>query len=150
VNLVAHGVRYADAAGLGQRLQPGRDIHPVAKDVASVNNDVAEIDSDAKSDPPIVRHIPVAVEHAALNLCGAAHRVDDAAEFHQHPVARRLDDAAAMFGDLRVDQFPSMRFQPGQRALLIRPHQTRIARHIGGKDRDQAAVRARAFVCGAR
>src|SRR6266700_1862757 len=80
VNLIAHGVRYADAARLGQRLQPGRDIHPVAENVSAIDDDVAEIDANAKSDAPLVGYIPIAVEDDALNLCGAAHRVDDAAK----------------------------------------------------------------------
>ena len=45
--------RDADAAGLGQRLQPGRDIDAVAEEIAALDDDVAEIDADAQADPPV-------------------------------------------------------------------------------------------------
>ena len=45
-----------------------------------------------------------AVDHSALHLGGAAHRIDDAREFHQQTIASGLDDAALMLGDLRIDQ----------------------------------------------
>ena len=50
-------MRHAHAAGLGKRLQPGRDIHPVAENVPAIDNDVAEIDAYPKSDAPLVGHI---------------------------------------------------------------------------------------------
>jgi hypothetical protein len=115
-------VRDANAARLGQRLQPRRDIDSVAEDVATIDDDVTEIDADAKADAPRLRNVPVAVEHGALDLGSAAHRVDDTAELHQQSVAGGLDDAAAMFGDLRVDEFPAMRLQPRKRALFVVSH----------------------------
>jgi len=69
---------------------------------------------------------------------GAAHSLDDARKFGQEAVARRLEDAAAMRGDRRVDQLGAQQLQPRQRALLVDAHQPRIARHIGGKDRSKA------------
>ena len=54
-------------------------------------------------------------------LNAAAHRVDHAAEFDQHPIADGLDDLAAMLGELRVGQLVADRLQRGERALLIRP-----------------------------
>jgi hypothetical protein len=38
---IAHAARYANAARLGQPLQPRGDVHPVAEDVPLVMNDVA-------------------------------------------------------------------------------------------------------------
>src|SRR5262249_39301628 len=43
-NMVADRARDADAARFGQRLQPGRHIHPVAEDVVLFNDYVAEVD----------------------------------------------------------------------------------------------------------
>jgi hypothetical protein len=40
-----------------------------------------------------------------------------------------------------MDQLREMRPQPRVRALLVRPHQARAARHIGGEDRGEAADR---------
>ena len=85
--------------------------------------------------------IGLAVDHPALHLGGAAHRVDDAGEFRQHAVAGVLDDAAPVLLDLRIDQLPEMRLEALVRAFLVRAHQARIARHIGGEDRGETAGR---------
>ena len=37
-------------------------------------------------------------------------RIDDAGEFHQHPIAGGLDDAAVVLGNAAVDQFAAVRF----------------------------------------
>jgi hypothetical protein len=140
-NLVAHHPRDADPTGLGQRLQARRDIDPVAKNVVALDNDVVEIDADAKPDAPLVGQLGLAVEHAALHFGRTAHRVDDAGEFRQHAVAGGLDDAAVMLADLRIDHFGEMRLEALMRAFLVRPHQPRIARHIGGEDRGETAGR---------
>ena len=76
-----------------------------------------------------------------MYLGGAAHRVDDVGEFHQHSVVSGLDDAAVMLGDLRVNQLPAVRLEAFEHALLIRPHHARIARHVGGEDRGETAGR---------
>ena len=81
----------------------------------------------------------VALGHRLLHLDRAAHRIDDAGELDQQAVAGGLDDAAVVLGDLRVDQLAAERFEPFERAFLVRPHQPRIARHIGGEDRGEAA-----------
>jgi hypothetical protein len=60
-------------------------------------------------------------------------------KFHQHAVAGALDDAAVMLGDLRIDEPPVQRFASLVRAFFVRPHQPRIACHIGGEDRGQPA-----------
>jgi hypothetical protein len=44
-----------------------------------------------------------------------------------------------MLADLRIIEFEEMRFDPFVRAFLVRPHQARIAHHIGGEDRGEAA-----------
>ena len=82
-------------------------------------------------------YIGIAFDHAALDVDGAAHRVDDADEFHQHPVAGGLDDAAAVLGDLGVDQFLAMRFQLSKRALFVNAHQPAVAGHVAREDGGQ-------------
>ena len=83
------------------------------------------------------RHAGVAQRHLALHLDRAAHRVDDAGELDQQAVAGGLDDAAAMLGDLGVDQFAAERLQRRERAFLVRAHQPRVAGDIGRQDRRQ-------------
>ena len=44
-----------------------------------------------------------------------------------------------MLGDLRIEKLAAQRFQAFERAFLVRPHQPRIPRHIGGENRGKAA-----------
>src|SRR5215472_3010952 len=95
-HLIAHDPADADPTRLGQSFQPCRYIDTVAIDVAAVSDDVADIDPHAELDAAIRRHIGVSLRHLPLHFDRAAHRVDDAGELDQQPVACRLDDAAAM------------------------------------------------------
>ena len=65
----------------------------------------------------------IAFRHRLLHLDGAAHRIDDAGEFDEQPVAGSLHDASAMLLDLGVRQFAAQRRQSCMRALFILPHQ---------------------------
>jgi hypothetical protein len=44
-----------------------------------------------------------------------------------------------MLGNLRIDEVAAQRFEAFERALLVRPDQPRIPRHIGGEDRGETA-----------
>ena len=85
------------------------------------------------------RDAGVALGHRLLHLDRAAHRIDDAGKLHQHAIAGGLDDPAPVLGDLRIDQLAAERLEAFEGAFLVRPHQPRIPRHIGGKDRGEAA-----------
>ena len=122
----------ADTARLGERLHAGRDIDAVAEDVVAIDDYVTEIYSNPEPDPVVLGNAGPAIDHRALQFRGAADCVDNAGEFRQHTVAGVLDDAARMLGDLRVDKLAAVRLEPLMRALLIRAHQPRVARHIGG------------------
>jgi hypothetical protein len=76
-----------------------------------------------------------------LNLCGTAHRVYDAAKFRQEAIAGVLYGTAPVLLDLRINQLTEMRLEPFVRPFLVRSHQARIARHIGGEDRGKTACR---------
>src|SRR5438270_13272470 len=101
--------RDADAARRRQCLQPRGDVDAVAVNILAVGDDVAEIDPDAKAKAPLLGEIQIAVGHRALNFGGAAHRVDHAGEFRQHPVTGGLDDPTPMLADLRIDHLAQMR-----------------------------------------
>jgi hypothetical protein len=45
-----------------------------------LNDHVAEVDADAEPDPLLLRHLGLALGHAALDLHSAAHGVDNAME----------------------------------------------------------------------
>ena len=54
-DLVVDGLRDADRAGLGERLEPGGDVDAIAKDVVAVDDHVAEIDADPQLEPALGR-----------------------------------------------------------------------------------------------
>jgi hypothetical protein len=99
----------------------------------------AMIDPDVEYDALILGDTGISVDHRPLDLDRAADCIDDARKFHQHPVAGGFDDAAAMLADLRIDELAAMRPKALERALLVRSHQPRIARDIGGEDRRKPA-----------
>jgi hypothetical protein len=104
-----------------------------------LNDHVAEVDADAEPDAPFLWHLRLALAHAALDLHGAADRVDHAGKFRKHSVAGVLYDPAAVLGDLRIDQFLEMSLEPLVRALLIGAHQARVPGQLSGEDRCEAA-----------
>jgi hypothetical protein len=67
-----------------------------------VEHDVAKIDPHAEFDPPLGRHIDVALGHFALHFDRTAHRVDDAWAFDEQTVAGGLDDPPAVLLDLGI------------------------------------------------
>src|SRR5580700_4498833 len=52
-------------------------------------------------------------------------------------VAGRLDDAALVLGDGRVDQFMAQRLEARQRASLVQPYEPAVANNVSRQDRDQ-------------
>jgi hypothetical protein len=92
-HLVAHDPADANPARLRQGFKPRRDIDAIAENVPAVNDDVAEVDADAKLDPSPGGHRGVAHGHLALYVNRAAHRVDDAGELDEDPIAGGFDDA---------------------------------------------------------
>ncbi len=130
----------ADAAGLGQALQPRGHVDPVAVDVVAVDDDVADVDADAQADAPVLRHLGRPRAHAVLHVDGEGQRVDDAGELHQRPVAHQFDDAAVVLGDLRLDQLPPVRLQRRQRPGLVALHQPAVAGDVGGQNGGEPAL----------
>jgi hypothetical protein len=109
--LIADDPADANPARLRQGLQSRRDVHPVAEDVL-IGDHIPEIDADAELDPLLRRGARVALAHSPLHLHRGPHRVHDSRELGKEAVAGVLDDAAAVFGDLRLDQLPKVRFDP--------------------------------------
>src|SRR6516164_8441531 len=140
-DLVVHDSRDADAARLGQSFQPCGDVNPVSKDVVFFDNYVAEVDANAEPDPPLLGHLRLAVDHPALDLGRTAHCVDDTAKFGEQAVAGVLHGPATVLFDLWVNELTEMSFEAFVRALLVRAHQPRITRYVGGEDRGKAASR---------
>ena len=136
---LVHDVGDADAAGLGEPLQPRGDVHPVAKNVAVVEDDVAEVDPEPVGDAPILRGDRLAVRHRGLDFDRAADRILGRGEFRQHPVAGGLDDPPAAARDLRIEQFRAVDLLARQHTQLVPLHETAVARHVGSQDRGKTA-----------
>ena len=102
---IADGLRDVDAARLGQRLEPRRNIDAVAENIATLDYDIVEIDPDAQRNAPVGQQRVVELRDRVAQSAGTAHGLDDALELDEHPVARPPDDMSAAFEDLRLDNF---------------------------------------------
>ena len=138
-DMLAHRRADADLAGLGERLEPRRDVDAVAKDVVALDDHVAHVDADAKADALAFVDVGIAVFHSLLHHDGAAHRIDDRGELDQEAVARGLDDAALVLGDQRIDELPAMGLERGERPFLVDAHEARVSRHVRGEDGGEPA-----------
>ena len=61
-------------------------------------------------------------------------RIHRAGKLGENSVARRLDQAPAVFGELGVEQLVAQRLQPGERPRLVGFHEARIADDVGRLD----------------
>jgi hypothetical protein len=132
----------ADASGFGDPFQARGDVNAIAEDIVVVDDDVADVNSDAELDPEILRYMGILARRAALNFGRATRSIHHAGEFHQHAVARGLDDAAAMCGDGWIDEGFSDRLQPGQRSFLVGTHEAAIPGDIRSQYRCQSSFHA--------
>jgi hypothetical protein len=141
-DLLAHRGADADLTRLGKRLQPRRDIDPIAEHVTLVDHYVAEIDADPEADTFGLRPISVAVRHSLLEDDGTAHSVDDRGELDQNAVAGGLEDTPAVLGDQWIDELAPIAFENGEGSFLIRTHQPRIPGNVGAEDGRQSPFNA--------
>ena len=96
MHLIVDGSGDHHATGLGELLQPRRDVDPVAKDVGTVHHHIAQIDADAK--PHLVRmgRVRILTGRFLLNLDRTLHGLDDAGELGDDGIAPGVDDAPIM------------------------------------------------------
>jgi hypothetical protein len=75
-DLVAHHPQVAEPARFWERLQTGRYVYTVLKDVVVLDDDVAEIDPDPEPELPVPGHPGFAIDHrpAAVPRHRAPHR----------------------------------------------------------------------------
>ena len=94
---------HANASGLSQTFQPSRDVHPVTKDVVVLHNDVALVNADTELDAILVRRSATSLIYPVLPLGRTTQCINHTGKFDQQAITGRLDDAAPVFGDLRID-----------------------------------------------
>ena len=142
-DLVVHLAGDADTAWLGHAFQPGGDVDPVAVDVLALDDHVADVDADPEPDALGRGQVQLAPGHARLDRHRAGHRLDDGSELAQGAVTRQVDDPAAVLGEERLDELLAVRLEALERALLVLPHQPRVADHVGRQDGGEPARGAR-------
>jgi hypothetical protein len=113
-------------------------IDAIAEDIFPLDQYVAEMNADAPFHSTVAGNPRVVLRRQRLQPDRAFDRADHRADLDQHPVPGGLDDPPVMLGDERISG-GAMLPQCLHRALLVRPHQPRVARDIGGKDRGKAA-----------
>ena len=79
------------------------------------------MNADAEFDAALWRQPGIALDHAILHFDGAAHGIDNAAEFDEGSIAGALDHAPGVHRDGRIDQVAAERPKPRQ-ACDPRPH----------------------------
>src|SRR5262245_66457311 len=65
LDLIEHLARNADAATIGDALQPSRDIDPIAEDIGPFGDDVAKIDADAEFNALVQRYFRIEIGRAS-------------------------------------------------------------------------------------
>jgi hypothetical protein len=93
---------HANASWLGKTLQPSRDIHPVTEDVVLLDNNVALVNADTEFDAIVARCTGISRIHPVLPLGRTTQCINHTGKFDQQAITGRFNDAAPMFGDLRV------------------------------------------------
>ena len=129
-DLVAHHPRDAEAAGIRQGFQAGRDIDAVAEDVVAVDDDVAEVDPDPEPDPSgmpaspsIIARCTSAAQRTASTTLANSTSIPSPVVLTMRP------ECSPIFGPTSP---AAMRLKALVRAFLVGAHQPRVARHIGG------------------
>ncbi len=86
---------------------------------------------------PVFGNPGIALQHAALDVDGAARRVENAAELDHEAVAHHLEDATAMLGNGGIEELAAMLAQRPHGALFIGLHQPAVAHYVGRQYRRQ-------------
>ena len=96
MRMLADGRGNADAAGLGQRFQPGGNIDTIPRDIITVYDDVAQVDANPEIDAVVRREVEIARAHLALRFDRTTQCCRCADELDQHSVASGMDDPTAV------------------------------------------------------
>jgi hypothetical protein len=129
------------APWLRDALQPRGDIDAVAEQIAvGLRHHVADVDADPEFDPFVRVDAGVQRDHAALDIQGAASRVDNAAELDQQTIAHGFENPTAIRGDGGVNPVCAQFGEAARGPVFVKPGQTREANDVGGKDRSQLTV----------
>jgi hypothetical protein len=96
--------------------------------------------ADSDVDALVDWHLAVPLGHAALEVGRALHRIHYARELGEKAVSYKLEDAAAMLRDFRLEKLLAMCPQALEGARFILLHEPAVPDHIGGQDGGELAV----------
>src|SRR5215472_11808529 len=152
-DLIANRTRETDTPGFGKRLQPGRYIDPVTKQICPLDDDVPEMDADAEAHLLAWGALRVLFVDRFLDFDRAIDCIYRAGKIRHDAVAGGIEDAPMMSGDQSVEDRP-MGLECAQRADFVQPHQAAVLGDVGRKDYrelsfDDLVVRHRALLKGA-
>ena len=102
------------AAHWGKGLESRSHVDPFAIDVVALDNDFAKIDAHAVADALGFGDLSPGFFCRILYRQRTVHGGDDAGELRQCPVAHHLEHAAAMSGDLGIENCAPVGLQPFQ------------------------------------
>ena len=142
--VIAYAPRDTNLTTLNQSLKPSGDVHAIAKKVTVLDRDVADIDADPEAHPASFRFIFVCLLKSRLDLDRATHCVENASEFGEYAIARRIRDPTSMTRDELVDENPTGG-QSRHRRFFVAVHQAAIALDIRGKDCRQTSLKRRSL-----
>ena len=77
--------------------------HPVTKDVVVLHNNVTLVNTDTELDPIPVHCGSISLIHHLLPFGGTTQCINHTGKLDQQAITGRFDDAAPLFGYLRVD-----------------------------------------------
>jgi hypothetical protein len=125
--------RDTDLARLSQALHPGGDVHAVPVDSPFFLDDIPEVNADTEEHPPVFRQLRVPLRQITLDLHGTVHRIHYAGKLGKNVVTGGIHHVAPIvpneFCNGRTEQFYGT-----DGCLLILPHETAVAHHIGTED----------------
>jgi hypothetical protein len=132
-DLIANRTRETDTPGLGKRLQPGRYIDPVTKQICPLDDNVPEMDADAEAHLLAWGTLRVLVVDRLLDFDRAIDCIYGTGKIRHDAVTGGIEDAPMMSGDQSVEDRP-MGLECAQRADFVQPHQAAVLSNVGRKD----------------
>jgi hypothetical protein len=81
-----------------------------------------DVNADTDFNTLVGRDVPIALRHSTLCLDRASGGINGTGEFDQYSVAGAFDDAPVVRGDRRLQEFPAVSIEPGERPFLVRAH----------------------------
>lgn len=139
LDLGVHEIGDEDPASWRLAFKARCYVHAVAKDVGALDDDFAQVDADAELDARPLLDRRVVIRHCALDRDGTGDSVHRAAKFDQRAIAHGLDDAPAVLGHRRIEDFRPDQVEVQEGARLILAHEPGVANDIGGEYRGKSA-----------